>query len=200
MKPEQKQKLVHAYQSEKKVVGMVGDGVNDVLALKDADCGIAMAAGSDAAKQSAHIVLLDSDFACLRNIVSEGRTIIANIEAGQRTASDQDTVFHPAVCHFYSSRTGDRYPGAAVSDQCSLHRFPSFVLTLEHTEEVTSTGFLRHVMQHALPAAIMMVVTLLVVQVLSPFWKRKQKCLPIPLISWSEEQSGSWSYFVCAGR
>ena len=59
---------------------MVGDGVNDVLALKDADCGIAMAAGSDAAKQSAHIVLLDSDFACLRNIVSEGRTIIANIE------------------------------------------------------------------------------------------------------------------------
>ena len=59
---------------------MVGDGVNDVLALKDADCGIAMAAGSDAAKQVAHIVLLDSDFVHLKEIVSEGRMIISNIE------------------------------------------------------------------------------------------------------------------------
>ena len=80
VKPEQKQNIVRAYQANKAVVGMVGDGVNDVLALKDADCGIAMAAGSDAAKQVAHIVLLDSDFSCLKNIVSEGRTIIANIE------------------------------------------------------------------------------------------------------------------------
>lgn len=59
VKPEQKQKLVHAYQSEKKVVGMVGDGVNDVLALKDATA-VLRWRGSDAAKQSAHIVLLDS--------------------------------------------------------------------------------------------------------------------------------------------
>lgn len=80
VKPEQKQRIIKAFQANKKVAGMVGDGVNDVLALKDADCGIAMAAGSDAAKQVAHIVLLDSNFACLRNIVSEGRTIITNIE------------------------------------------------------------------------------------------------------------------------
>ena len=59
---------------------MVGDGVNDVLALKDADCGIAMAAGSDAAKQAAHIVLLDSNFASMKAIVNEGRAIIADIE------------------------------------------------------------------------------------------------------------------------
>ena len=80
VKPEQKQRIIQAYQANRKVVGMVGDGVNDVLALKDADCGIAMAAGSDAAKQVAHIVLMDSNFACLKNIVSEGRTIITNIE------------------------------------------------------------------------------------------------------------------------
>ena len=78
--PEQKQRIIKAYQANDKVVGMVGDGVNDVLALKDADCGIAMAAGSDAAKQVAHIVLLDSDFACMQDIVREGRMIISNIE------------------------------------------------------------------------------------------------------------------------
>ena len=175
VKPEQKQKLVHAYQSEKKVVGMVGDGVNDVLALKDADCGIAMAAGSDAAKQSAHIVLLDSDFACLRNIVSEGRTIIANIERVSALYLTK-TLYSILLCVIFIL-LGRAYPFIPV--QLSLISaacigFPSFVLTLEHTEEVTSTGFLRHVMQTALPAAITMVVTLLVVQVLSPFWKETE--------------------------
>ena len=78
--PEKKQAIVKALEAEGNVTGMVGDGVNDVLALKDADCGIAMAAGSDAAKQIAHIVLLDSDFASMKQIVGEGRTIISNIE------------------------------------------------------------------------------------------------------------------------
>ncbi len=66
---EKKQALVHAFQNTGHVVGMVGDGINDVLALKDADCGIAMANGADAAKQCAHIVLMDSNFASMENIV-----------------------------------------------------------------------------------------------------------------------------------
>lgn len=78
--PEKKQCIIKALEAEGNVTGMVGDGVNDVLALKDADCGIAMASGSDAAKQSAHIVLLDSDFSSMKEIVNEGRTIISNIE------------------------------------------------------------------------------------------------------------------------
>ena len=80
VKPEQKQAFVKAWQANGKTVAMVGDGVNDVLAIKDADCGIAMASGSEAAKQAAHIVLLDSDFASMKDIVREGRMIIANIE------------------------------------------------------------------------------------------------------------------------
>ena len=73
--PEKKQALVHAFQNAGHVVGMVGDGINDVLALKDADCGIAMANGADAAKQCAHIVLMDSNFASMekyRKKTSEG--------------------------------------------------------------------------------------------------------------------------------
>ncbi|UTY38587.1 HAD-IC family P-type ATPase [Allocoprobacillus halotolerans] len=76
VKPEQKQRIIKALQANGHVVGMVGDGVNDVLALKDADCGIAMAAGSDAAKQAAHIVLLDSSFASMVDIVKEGERLL----------------------------------------------------------------------------------------------------------------------------
>ena len=78
--PEKKNAIIKAFQENDNIVGMVGDGVNDVLALKDADCGIAMAKGADAARQAAHIVLMDSEFSSMKNIVKEGRTIIANIE------------------------------------------------------------------------------------------------------------------------
>jgi cation-transporting ATPase E len=78
--PEQKKKMVLALQAKKHHVAMTGDGVNDVLALKEADCGIAMASGSDAASQIAQLVLLDSDFAAVPDIVLEGRRVINNIE------------------------------------------------------------------------------------------------------------------------
>ena len=171
VKPEQKQQLVHAYQAEKKVVGMVGDGVNDVLALKDADCGIAMAAGSDAAKQAAHIVLLDSDFACLKNIVSEGRTIIANIERVSALYLSK-TIYSIllSVIFILLQRPYPYIPVQLSLISAACIGFPSFILTLEHTEAVSSTGFLRHVMRTALPAALTMVGTLLVVQCISPFW------------------------------
>ena len=172
VKPEQKQQLVHAYQAEKRVVGMVGDGVNDVLALKDADCGIAMAAGSDAAKQSAHIVLLDSNFASLKNIVSEGRTIISNIERVSSLYLTK-TIYSIllSVIFILMQRPYPFIPVQLSLISAACIGFPSFILTLEHTEAVNNTGFLRHVMRTALPAALTMVLTLLVVQVISPFWK-----------------------------
>ena len=104
--PEQKQRIIKAYQANGKVVGMVGDGVNDVLALKDADCGIAMAAGSDAAKQVAHIVLLDSDFACMQDIVREGRMIISNIERVSALYLTKTIYSRPFKCDFYYYRSG----------------------------------------------------------------------------------------------
>ena len=78
--PEAKRALLHALQGRDEVVAMTGDGVNDTLALKDADLGIAMGAGTPAAKSVSDIVLLDNRFATLPSVVAEGRRVIANIE------------------------------------------------------------------------------------------------------------------------
>ncbi len=78
--PDQKRKFVKALQAEGKTVAMTGDGVNDILALKDADCSVAMASGSEAAVQAAQLVLLDSDFAHMPEVVMEGRQVVNNME------------------------------------------------------------------------------------------------------------------------
>lgn len=84
MTPDQKLKFVEALKAQGRTVAMTGDGVNDVLALKDADCSIAMASGSEAASQVAQLVLLDNDFSRMPSVVMEGRRVVNNI---QRSAS-----------------------------------------------------------------------------------------------------------------
>lgn len=172
VRPEQKQNIIKACQANGKVAGMVGDGVNDVLALKDADCGIAMAAGSDAAKQVAHIVLLDSNFASMTSIVGEGRTIISNIEKVSSLYLTK-TIYSVLLCLIFIFWQKE-YPfipiqlswisGVAIG-------VPSFLLTLEQNQNSISEGFLRHVLRVALPAALTMVGTLVLTEVLSPFWR-----------------------------
>lgn len=175
VKPEQKQSLVKAFQANKHVVGMVGDGVNDVLALKDADCGIAMASGSDAARQVAHIVLLDSNFASMKNIVSEGRTIISNIEKVSALYLTK-TIYSILLCVLFILLQKS-YPfipiqlswisGMAIG-------IPSFLLTLEQNPQGVSQGFLRQVLKISLPAALTMVLTIVFTEILSPFWGSDQ--------------------------
>ncbi|MDD5995071.1 MAG: HAD-IC family P-type ATPase [Clostridiales bacterium] len=165
--PEKKQAIVKALEAEGKVTGMVGDGVNDVLALKEADCGIAMAAGSDAAKQIAHIVLLDSDFASMKQIVGEGRTIISNIERVSALYLTK-TIYSVLLCIIYIV-LGMSYPFIPI--QLSLIGgtaigIPSFVLALEHHEETIPRGFLRNVLRVSLPAAICMVGSLVTITLL----------------------------------
>ena len=72
--------MVQALQKDKHTVAMTGDGVNDILAMKDADCSVAMASGSEAASQAAQVVLLDSDFAHMPSVVWEGRRVVNNVE------------------------------------------------------------------------------------------------------------------------
>lgn len=82
--PKQKQKIVNALQEQGHTVAMTGDGVNDILAMKDADCSVAMASGSEATAQASQVVLLESDFSCMPSVVLEGRRVVNNI---QRSAS-----------------------------------------------------------------------------------------------------------------
>lgn len=164
--PEQKQAIIKACQANGKIVGMVGDGINDVLALKDADCGIAMANGAAAAKQSAHIVLLDSDFSSMPNIAKEGRTIIGNIERVSALYLTK-TIYSVLLCVIFII-IGKSYPFIPI--QLSLIGataigIPSFLLALEHQEEVTTSGFLRHVLRVSLPCAITLVAILCGIQI-----------------------------------
>ena len=168
VKPEQKQAFVKAWQANGKTVAMVGDGVNDVLAIKDSDCGIAMAAGSEAAKQAAHIVLLNSDFSSMKDIVSEGRTIIANIE---RVSSLYLTkTIYSCILSILFIFLRSPYPFTTLQmgliNLCAIG-LPSFLLTLEKQVNVTSEGFMRHVLKVALPSAMTMVSAVLIVQFLN---------------------------------
>lgn len=91
--PQQKKQMVQALQSQKHTVAMTGDGVNDVLALKEADCSIAMAAGSDAAKNIANVVLLDSNFGAMPHIVNQGRSCCKQYQKCGIHVSDQNNFF-----------------------------------------------------------------------------------------------------------
>ncbi len=168
VKPDQKQAFVRAWQAAGNTVAMVGDGVNDVLAIKDADCGIAMAAGSEAAKHSAHIVLLNSDFTSMKDIVKEGREIISNIE---RVSSLYLTkTIYSVILVFIYILLRRSYPFTTLQ-MGLINSFciglPSFLLTLEQQDQLQREGFLRHVLKVATPGAFTMVTTMLLVQLMT---------------------------------
>lgn len=153
--PEQKRKLVHALQMQGHTVAMTGDGVNDVLALKDADCGIAMASGAQAASQVAQLVLLDSDFAALPDVVAEGRRVINNI---QRSAS---LFLVKNIFSLLLSLVALCLPLAYPLQPLQLSLLsavtiglPSFVLALEPNYERVRGKFMHNVLHAALPGGL----------------------------------------------
>ena len=155
VKPEQKRKFVNILKTAGKTVAMTGDGVNDILALKDADCSIAMASGSEAAAQSAKLVLLDSDFACMPHVVYEGRRVVNNI---QRSASLflVKNIFS-FILSIFSMVIMVQYP--LKPSQISLISMftigvPGFFLALESNKNIIKGKFLTNVLLKALPAAL----------------------------------------------
>ncbi len=166
--PTQKQSLIKSLKSNDRTVAMTGDGVNDVLALKEADCSVAMASGSDATKNISQLVLLDSNFAAMPKIVAEGRRTINNI---QRSASlflvktIYSTIF--ALMFLFMA---EQYPFEPI--QLSLISvttigIPSFMLALEPNKERIRGKFLRNVIAKAFPTAITNVITIFALTILN---------------------------------
>lgn len=153
--PEQKRHLVKAFQKQGHTVAMTGDGVNDVLALKDADCSVAMASGAQAASNVAQLVLMDSEFSRMPDVVTEGRRVVNNI---QRTASLYlvKNIFSLLTAVFSVLFVMD-YP--MEPPQVSLVAMftigaPSFFLALEPNRSRITGKFLPNVLKRALPAGI----------------------------------------------
>lgn len=159
--PTQKKELVCSLQKQGKTVAMTGDGVNDVLALKQADCSIAMANGSDATKNVAQLVLLDSNFNSMPKVVNEGRRTINNI---QRSASLflVKTIYSTILAVLFLF-LGEQYPLMPI--QLSLISevtigLPSFILALEPNKERIKGEFLRNILKKSIPSAITAVISI----------------------------------------
>ena len=157
--PDQKLTLVKLLKKKKKTVAMTGDGVNDVLALRESDCSIAMASGSDAAKNVSQLVLLDSNFACLPRAVAEGRRTINNLE---RSASlfIAKTMYNLllAIAFLFISMELPFEPRHMTFISFVTIGLPSAVLALEPNKELVTGGFFRKVLSNALPLSLTVLV------------------------------------------
>jgi cation-transporting P-type ATPase E len=165
VRPDQKRAIVHALQSRGHTVAMTGDGVNDVLALKDADIGVAMGAGSPASRAVAQIVLLDNRFATLPYVVGEGRRVIGNIERVANLFLTK-TVYSVLLallvgieCLFSKPLKADPllYPFQPIHVTIAAWftiGIPSFILSLAPNNERAHPGFVRRVLTSALPSGL----------------------------------------------
>lgn len=153
--PKQKKQLVKALQAKGHTVAMTGDGVNDILAMKDADCSVAMASGSEATAQAAQVVLLDSDFAHMPDVVYEGRRVVNNI---QRSASLflVKNIFS-LLLSLFSVILMVTYPlEPAQVSLISMFTIgvPGFLLALEQNKDRIKGHFITNVMLKALPGGL----------------------------------------------
>ncbi|MCL2771522.1 MAG: HAD-IC family P-type ATPase [Firmicutes bacterium] len=163
--PEQKAILVKALKNKGKKVGMTGDGVNDILALKEADCSIAMASGSEAARNVSHVVLLDSDFASMPSVVAEGRRVINNISKASSLflmnaifvillnvitliPIPETWVEAGRIIPFY-------YTNRAMLVTLFINGIPALVLSLQPNNDRINTNFLMNMISKAVPGSIM---------------------------------------------
>ena len=171
--PNQKKLLIQTLKNENHTVAMTGDGVNDILALKEADCSIAMASGSEAARNVSHLVLLDSNFASMPKVVNEGRRVINNVQH-VATLFLTKTLFSTLLLAltlilsmFMQNVTYPIVPKQLMIIDFLVIAVPSFVLALEPNNNIVTGNFLKKVFKTALPGALTIVISALIVILLS---------------------------------
>lgn len=162
--PNQKQMIIESLQKKGHTVAMTGDGVNDVLALKKADCSIAMASGSDAAKNVSQLVLLDSNFASMPHVVAEGRRTINNVErsASLLLIKTIFTCILIVICIFMESEYFYMPIHLSLITTCTIS-IPSFVLAMEPNHNRVKGKFMLKVVGKSVPAALTVVFNVVMI-------------------------------------
>ena len=166
--PEQKHVIVKTLKTQGNVVAMTGDGVNDTLALKEANCSIAMADGSEVARNISHLVLMESNFSALPSIVKEGRQIVNNVQHSS-VLYLMKTLFTIILC-VTTLALGISYP-FTPKQLLLLEMFviglPSFILTFQPNNELIRGNFIPQVLKKSIPCALLMYFNILIVLILN---------------------------------
>lgn len=168
VKPEQKKQLVEALKKQKKTVAMTGDGVNDILAMKEADCSIAIGEGSDAARRSAKLVLLDSDFDRIPSIIDEGRQSINNLE--RSTALFLAKTVYATILAVIFVLAPLSYPFSPIEMSLlsfACIGFPGLILALEKNTARIKNKFIYNIKHYSVPTGLTVVVSMLVLSIIA---------------------------------
>ena len=168
VKPAQKKSLVLALKNQDKTVAMTGDGVNDILAMKEADCSIAIGEGADAARKSAKLVLLDNDFAGVPKVIDEGRQSINNLERSATLFLSKNT--YAAILAVLFIIIPVEYPYAPL--EMSLLNFaciglPGIILALEKNTARIKNKFTANILQYSVPTGITVAITMLIFSIIA---------------------------------
>ncbi len=164
--PEQKLELIKALKREGHTVAMTGDGVNDILALKEADCSVAMASGSDVAKSVASLVLLDSNFASMPFVVAEGRRSINNLQRSSSLYLVKTIYAMLLAIIFLFMGSYPFEPSHLTLVGVAATGIPSFLLALEPNHERAGGSFLYNALRRAVPGALTVVVGIVAIQIM----------------------------------
>ena len=169
--PEQKAILVKAMKEKGHTVAMTGDGVNDILAMKESDCAITVASGSSATRNIANLVLLNNDFNCMPRVVHEGRRVINNVQCSSSLFL-MKTIFTTVIAIITLLSAKLLYPfqlNQMITFEVFVIGFPSFFFSLQKNDALVQGKFIKQVFFRSVPSALLMVVSYAIIEIIALF-------------------------------